>query len=31
MKKMIGETTVTDTISENIKFLRVNLKSVKVK
>ena len=29
--KMFGDTMVSDIISKNIKFLRVNLKSVKVK
>ena len=29
--KMLGDTMVSDTISLNIKFLRINLKSVKVK
>ena len=30
-KKMLGDTMVSDTIFKNIKFLRVNLKNVKVK
>ena len=30
-RKMLSDTMVLDTISKNIKFLRVNLESVKVK
>ena len=31
LRKMFGDTMVSDTISKNIKFLRVNLEIVKVK